>query len=37
MLQYRAMSGPGRGSGWVGVQGEGAGDRGFSERRLGKG
>jgi hypothetical protein len=31
------MPGPGSGSGWVGEQGEGGGDRGFSEGRLGKG
>jgi hypothetical protein len=34
MLQYRGISGPG--SGWVGEQGEVCGDRGFSERKLGK-
>jgi hypothetical protein len=28
--------GPGSRSGWVGEQGEGGGDRGFSEGKLGK-
>jgi hypothetical protein len=37
MPQYRGMPGPGRRSGWVGEQGEGGGDRGFSEKKLGKG
>jgi hypothetical protein len=37
MPQYRGLSGPGRGSGWVGEQGEGGRDRGFSEGILGKG
>jgi hypothetical protein len=36
MPQYRRMPGSGNRSGWVGEQGEG-GDRGFSERKLGKG
>jgi hypothetical protein len=36
MLQYRGMLGPGSGSGWVGEQGEGRGNRGFSEGKLGK-
>jgi hypothetical protein len=31
------MPKPGSGSGWVGEQWEGGGDRGFSERKLGKG
>jgi hypothetical protein len=31
------MPGPGRGSGWVGEQGEVEEDRGFSEGKLGKG
>jgi hypothetical protein len=31
------MPGPGSGNGWVGEQIEGGGDRGFSERKLGKG
>jgi hypothetical protein len=31
------MSETGSGSGWVGEQGEWGGDRGFSERKLGKG
>jgi hypothetical protein len=31
------MPGLRRGSGWVGEQGEGEEDRGFSERKLGKG
>jgi hypothetical protein len=35
--QYRGMSGPGSRSGWDGEQGEWGGDRGFSERKLGKG
>jgi hypothetical protein len=37
MPHYREMPGPGSRSGWVGEQGEGGGDRGFSERKLGKG
>jgi hypothetical protein len=37
MLQYRGMPGPGSRSGWVGKQGKEEGDRGFSERKLGKG
>jgi hypothetical protein len=37
MPQYRAMPGPGSRSGWVGEQGEGEVDRGFSERKPGKG
>jgi hypothetical protein len=37
MPQYRIMPGPGSRSGWVGEQDEGEGERGFSERRLGKG
>ena len=37
MLQYRGMPGPGSGSGWVGEQGEGGGDKGFLEGKLGKG
>jgi hypothetical protein len=37
MLQYRGMPGPGSRSGWVGEQGEGGGNRVFSERKLGKG
>ena len=37
MPQYRGMSGPGSRSEWVGEQGEGGGDRGFSERKPGKG
>jgi hypothetical protein len=39
MSQYREMPGPGSGSGWVGEQGDGVGggDRGFVERKLGKG
>ena len=34
MTQYRGMPGPGSGSGWVGEQGEGEGDKG---RRLSEG
>jgi hypothetical protein len=30
------VPGPGSGSGWVGEQGEGEGDRGFSKRKLEK-
>jgi hypothetical protein len=37
MPQYRGMPGPGRWDVWVGDQGEDRGDRGFSERKLGKG
>ena len=37
MPQYRGMPGPGSGSGWVGEQEEGGRDRGFLERKLGKG
>jgi hypothetical protein len=37
MPQYRGMPGPGNGSGWVREQGEGGGDRGISEGKLGKG
>jgi hypothetical protein len=37
MSQYRIMPGPGSGSGWFGEQGEGVGNRGFSEMKLGKG
>jgi hypothetical protein len=37
IFQCRGMPGPGRGSGWVGEQGEVGGDRGFSERKLAKG
>jgi hypothetical protein len=37
MLQYKGMPGPGSENGWVGGQEEGEGDRGFSERKLGKG
>jgi hypothetical protein len=36
MPQHRGMPGPGGGSGWIGEQGEGEEDRGFSERKLGK-
>jgi hypothetical protein len=36
MPQYRGLPGPGSGSGWVGEQGEGEKERGFSERKLGK-
>jgi hypothetical protein len=31
------MPGPGNGSGWVREQGKEGGDRGFLERKLGKG
>jgi hypothetical protein len=34
---YRGLPRPGRESGWIGEQGEGRRDRGFSERKLGKG
>ena len=38
MPQYRGMPGPGMGVGtWVRELGEGEGDRGFSEVKLGKG
>jgi hypothetical protein len=37
MPQYRGMLGPGSRSGWVGEQGEGTWDRGFSEGKPGKG
>jgi hypothetical protein len=37
MHQYRGVPGPGRRSRWVGKQGEGIAERGFSERKLGKG
>ena len=37
MPQYRGIPEPGSKSGWVGEQGEGEGDRGFSEGKLGKG
>jgi hypothetical protein len=37
MLQYRRMPGSGSRSGLVGEQGEGEGDRGFSEEKLRKG
>jgi hypothetical protein len=37
MPQYRGMSQPGSRSCRVGDQGEGGGDRGFLERKLGKG
>jgi hypothetical protein len=37
MPQYRGLPGPGSRSRWVGEQGEGRGDREFSERKLGKG
>jgi hypothetical protein len=37
MPQYRGMPGPGSRSGWVGEQGEGGEDNGFSEGKLGKG
>jgi hypothetical protein len=36
MPQYRRVTGPGRGSGWVREQGEGGGNRELSERKLGK-
>jgi hypothetical protein len=35
--QSREMPGQGSGSGWVGEQGQGGEDRGFSEGKLGKG
>jgi hypothetical protein len=37
MPQYRGMPGPGSSSRWIGEQGEGEGDRGFSEGKPGKG
>ena len=37
MPQYSGMPGPGSRSGWVGEQGEGGWDRGFSERKPGNG
>jgi hypothetical protein len=37
MPQYRGTPGPRSGSGWVGEQGKGGGDRRFSEGKLGKG
>jgi hypothetical protein len=37
MPLHREIPGPERGSGWVGEQGDGGGDRGFSEGKLGKG
>jgi hypothetical protein len=37
MPQYRGISGPGSRNRWVGKHGDGGGDRGFSERKLGKG
>jgi hypothetical protein len=37
MPLYRGMPGPGSRSEWVSKQGEGRGDRGFSEGKLGKG
>jgi hypothetical protein len=37
MLQHRGMPGPGSRSEWVGMQGEGGEDRGFSEGKPGKG
>jgi hypothetical protein len=37
MPQYRRMLGPGSRNGWVGEQAEMGGDRGFLERKLGKG
>jgi hypothetical protein len=37
MPQYRGMPGPGRGSEWVGEQREEGRDRGFLDRKLGKG
>jgi hypothetical protein len=37
MLQCRGMPGPESGSGWVGDQGEERGDRGFLEKKPGKG
>jgi hypothetical protein len=37
MSQYRGMPGQGSRSGWIGDQGEGRWDRGFSEEKPGKG
>ena len=37
MPQYRGMPEPGRGSGWVGEQGEEVRNRGFLEGKLRKG
>jgi hypothetical protein len=37
MPQYRGISGPGSGSGWVGEQGVRGGDREFLEGKPGKG
>jgi hypothetical protein len=37
MPQYKGITGPGRGSGWVGKQVEWGGDRGFLKGKLGKG
>jgi hypothetical protein len=37
MPQDRGMSGPRSRSGWVGEQGEGRGDKGFSKGKPGKG
>jgi hypothetical protein len=37
MPQYRELPGPGRGSGWMGEQGEGGRDRGFSKGKVGNG
>jgi hypothetical protein len=37
MPQYRGNARTTNGSGWVWEQGEGIGDRGFSEGKLGKG
>jgi hypothetical protein len=37
LSQYRGMPGPGSRSGWVGEQGKEGGDKGFSERKIGKG
>jgi hypothetical protein len=37
MPQYRGMPGTGSRSRWVGEQGKGRGDRGFSEGKLRKG
>jgi hypothetical protein len=37
MTQYKEMPGLGSWSGWVGEQGEGRGDRSFSEGKPGKG
>jgi hypothetical protein len=37
MPQYKGMPGPGNGSGWVGEQGDGGRNRGFSNGKPGKG